>query len=64
VAAIVLSHPRPPAGDPGDPTGDHRLARDGAAALTARLGDVPIGLLGHGATRIEPAIDWPALAGR
>lgn len=64
VAAIVLSHPRPPAGDPGDPTGDHRLVRDGAAVLTARLGDVAIGLLGHGATRIEPAIDWPALAGR
>lgn len=61
VAAIVLSHARPPAGDPADPAGDVQLVRDGCAALRRFEPGLPIGLLGHGAERITPDIDWESL---
>jgi dethiobiotin synthetase len=63
VAAIVLSHGRPPAGAVDDPLGDVSIARDAAAALAARLGAVPVAILRHGAARVEPRIDWSAVAG-
>jgi len=62
VAAVVLSHARPPAGDPAEPTGDVRLVHDGSAAIRRHEPGLPIGILGHGADRITPAIDWEALA--
>jgi dethiobiotin synthetase len=63
VAAVVLSHARPPAGDPADPTGDLRLVEDGAAALGSFEPGLPIGILGHGVDRITPDLAWEALAG-
>jgi dethiobiotin synthetase len=62
VAAVVLSHARPPAGDPADPAGDVRLVHDGAAAIRRHESALPIGLLGHGADRIAPDFDWETLA--
>lgn len=62
VAAIVLSHARPPAGDPADPAGDLRLVEDGTAALGRFEPGLPIGILGHGADRVTPAQDWETLA--
>lgn len=63
VAAVVLSHARPPAGDPADPTGDLRLVEDGAATLGSFEPGLPIGILGHGVDRITPDLAWEALAG-
>jgi dethiobiotin synthetase len=63
VAAIVLSHVQPPTHAPADPLGDVAIARHAAAALAARLGDVPVAILGHGADRIAPRLDWAAVAG-
>jgi dethiobiotin synthetase len=62
VAAVVLSHARPPAGDPAAPTGDVRLVEDGVAALGRFEPGLPIGILGHGADRITPDLAWEALA--
>lgn len=65
VAAVVVSQS---VGDDGrllsDPTAPRRIAADGAAELQARLGDLPVALLPHGAGATQPALDWPALAGR
>ena len=63
VAAVVVSQTAPPRGDPGDPAGDMAILRWGADALRARLPDVPVGVLAHGAKRVAPALDWMALAG-
>lgn len=62
VAAVVLSHVRPPAGAADDPEGDARLVQAGLAALAARLPGVPLGVLAHRADRVTPAMDWFALA--
>ena len=62
VAAVVLSHATPPRGSADEPTGDTRIARDSAADLADRLGSIPVGILGHGATRVDPVIDWWSLA--
>lgn len=58
VVAVVLSQVAPPRGNPDDPTGDDRIARDNAADIARRLPDVPVAVLGHGVSRIESAIDW------
>ena len=64
VGAIVLSHVRPPVHALDDPVGDVAIARDAAAALAVRLEGVPIGILGHGADRVEPSLDWARIARR
>lgn len=63
VAAVVISQVAPPHGDPQEPTSDAAILRSGLATLRGRLPEVPIGVLGHGAARIEPAVEWRALAG-
>ncbi|MFM7107078.1 MAG: dethiobiotin synthase [Planctomycetaceae bacterium] len=63
VAAVVVSQTAPPRGEPGDPTGDAAILRSGLDVLRARLSRIPVGVLAHGAARVEPAIDWMALAG-
>jgi len=63
VAAIVLSHVAPtPTGD--GPEAPASIARDAEADLAARLAQVPVAALFHGAEQIEPAVDWLAVAGR
>jgi dethiobiotin synthetase len=62
VAAVVLSHARPPRGQADDPAGDIRIGLDSAADIAARLDGIPVGILAHGAARIAPAIDWRSLA--
>mgnify|MGYP006272139075 CR=1 FL=1 len=62
VAAVVVSQTMPPRGSADDPTGDAAVVRSGVAMLRERLAGVPVGVLGHGAARVEPAIDWLALA--
>ena len=63
VVAVVLSQVAPPRGHPADPTADERITRDSAADITRLLPDVPVAILGHAATRIEPVIDWWARGG-
>lgn len=62
VAAVVLSHAEP-AGvvDPRDPAAAENVGRYARDELSARLAPVPVGLLGHGADRVVPDIDWMAL---
>lgn len=62
VAAVVLSHVEPPHGADDDPASGLRIALDSAADLRAALAGVPVGMLGHRADRIEPAVDWWAAA--
>jgi dethiobiotin synthetase len=62
VAAVVISQTAPPRGAAHAPTSDAAILRSGLAALRARLPDLPLGVLAHGATRIAPAIEWAALA--
>lgn len=64
IAAVVLSMAGPPTGDPEDPAGDLRIARDNAAELSSRLGGMPVAALGYGAAVAEPDLDWLALASR
>ncbi len=62
VAAVVLSQVRPLDGRLEDPTSAAAIARDSRADLAARLPDIPVAALAHGAARIEPPLDWAALA--
>ncbi|MFM8290245.1 MAG: dethiobiotin synthase [Planctomycetia bacterium] len=62
VAAIVLSHVTAAAGSVDDPVTAAGIAHDSHADLAARLPGIPVAVLGHGAARIEPDIDWAALA--
>lgn len=62
VAAVVLSHTHRLGGSPDDPASELRIAADSAADLAERLGGVTVGVLAHGAERIEPVSDWLALA--
>ena len=64
IAAVVLSHTHPSAGNPADPASPAGIARASAEELARRLAPVPVGVLAHEAARIEPVIDWPALASR
>jgi dethiobiotin synthetase len=63
VAAVVLSHAVPSAGDPDDPATPAGIARTSAADIAARLAPIPVTTLDHGATLMPPGIDWAALAG-
>lgn len=58
IAAVVLSHTRPPEGSAADPANDMRIALDSAADLRPRLHGIPVGILDHGADRIAPTIAW------
>lgn len=62
VAAIVLSHVTAVEGSVDDPATAAGIAHDSRADLTARLPGIPVAVLGHGAARIEPDLDWAALA--
>ena len=64
VAAVVVSQSVGDDGRPlSDPTAPRRIAADGAAELRARLPELPVALLPHGASATLPALDWKALAG-
>lgn len=63
VAAVVISQVAPPHGDPHEPASAAAILRSGLATLRSRLPEVPIGVLGHGVARIEPAFEWRTLAG-
>ena len=63
VAAVVVSQTLPPRGHAASPEGDAAILGSGLATLRGRLPELPIGTLAHGSPRIEPAIDWAALAG-
>lgn len=62
IAAVILSHTHAPRLAAADPEGDLRIAADSAADIAARLPGIPVGILGHEAREILPAIDWPAAA--
>lgn len=63
VAAVVLSHVADPGpGDAEDPESAAAIAATAIADLTERLGPTPVTLLRHGAARIEPVVDWVAVA--
>lgn len=62
VAAIVLSCVAPPTGSAADPATAAGIAHDAGVDLAARLPGIPVALLGHGAARIEPDLDWARLA--
>jgi dethiobiotin synthetase len=62
VAAVVLSHTQLLGGAADDPASDARIAADSAVDLAARLDGMPVGMLTHGAERVEPFIDWLRLA--
>jgi dethiobiotin synthetase len=62
IAAVVLSHTQPSAGDAADPVSVAGIARASAEELARRLAPMPVAVLAHEAARIEPAIDWPVLA--
>ena len=64
VAAVVVSQTLPPHGSATDPAGAAAILGSGIRMLRSRLTDVPVGVLAHGATRVEPSIDWLALSGR
>lgn len=58
VAAVVLSQTTPAdAAQAADPASPWRIARDSRDDLAAALAPLPVGMLGHGADSIEPAID-------
>jgi dethiobiotin synthetase len=63
VAAVILSHTNPARSAADGPEGDLRIATDSAADIAARLPGVTVGILGHAAPAILPAIDWRGLAG-
>lgn len=63
VAAVVLSHVTVPEGTEDDPRSTAGIAHAAVLDLAARLPGIPVAVLGHGAARIEPALDWEAIAG-
>ena len=62
VAAVVLSHVVALDGAEDDPRTAAGIARTAGEDLAARLPGIPVAVLGHGCERIEPALDWEALA--
>lgn len=62
VAAVVISQTVPPRDHAEDPAGDTEVLRSGLATLRARLPTLPVGCLPHDGLRIEPPLDWTALA--
>lgn len=62
VAAVVLSHVSAPVGLEDDPRSTAGIARAAREDLIARLPGIPVAVLGHGGTRVEPTLDWETLA--
>lgn len=62
VAAVVVSQTRAPHGAADDPASDAAILRAGVGHLRERLPEIPVGVLAHGASRVEPSPDWMALA--
>lgn len=62
VAAVVLSQGEPCGGSRDDPASPYRIARESASDLADRLRPVPVTMLAHNATAIEPDLDWFTLA--
>lgn len=63
VAAVVVSQTAPPQGRAADPTSTAAILESGLVTLRARLPGLPVGVLPHGAARVEPTIEWRALEG-
>ena len=62
VAAVVLSQGEPCGDSRDDPASPWAIARDSASDLADRLRPVPVTMLAHHATAIEPDLDWLTLA--
>ncbi|MEI8341361.1 MAG: hypothetical protein WCH43_07510, partial [Verrucomicrobiota bacterium] len=62
VAAVVLSQGEPCGGSRDDPASPWAIARESASDLADRLRPVPVTMLAHHATAIEPDLDWLRLA--
>jgi len=62
VAAVVLSQVEPCEESPDDPESPWAIARGSASDLADRIRPVPVTMLAHNATVIEPDLDWLALA--
>lgn len=56
VAAVVLSQTVPLTGSPADPASAWRIAHDSREDLAADLAPVPVAMLAHGGSMIEPPI--------
>ena len=64
VAAIVLSHVTAVEGSVDEPATAAGIAHDSRTDLASRLPGIPVAVLGHGAARIDPELDWATLAAR
>lgn len=62
VAMVVLSETEPCGDRRDDPASPWRIARESASDLADRLHPVPVTMLAHHATAIEPDLDWLTLA--
>ena len=62
VAAVVLSQIEPSGSSHDDPASPQAIAIHSASDLTERLRPVPVTMLAHHATAIEPDLDWLRLA--
>ena len=58
VAAVVLSHVEPLDERPEGPESPRRIADAARQDLVRRLAPIPVAVLPHGSSSIEPAIDW------
>ncbi|MBM4021608.1 MAG: dethiobiotin synthase [Planctomycetes bacterium] len=63
VAACVLSHVAPVAGDPADPASDEAIVAAARADLERHGLAAPVVILGHGADVFRPPLDWWRAAG-
>jgi dethiobiotin synthetase len=62
VAAVVLSQIEPSGTGHDDPASPQAIAIQSASDLAERLRPVPVTMLAHHATAIEPELDWLTLA--
>ena len=62
VAAVVLSQIEPSGSSHDDPASPQAIAIHSASDLAERLRPVPVTMLAHHATAIEPDLDWLRLA--
>jgi len=62
VAAVVLSQGEPCGDSRDDPASPWTIARESASDLADRLRPVPVTMLAHNATAIEPDLAWLTLA--
>ena len=62
VAAVVLSQIEPSESSPDDPASPQAIAIHSASDLAERLRPVPVTMLAHHATAIEPDLDWLTLS--